>query len=400
MDVQLRDTGGSALGFNGFDIDSFRILGADSSSDATGMKIRGVGLLDLSMYPGDALYPWWGNAYSDYATAIAGTSPAVWEADFGVADIGSINACHDSDNCYWEAFYVEIWDPDAATMSDSDCKATYLPSVYWCPEWSPTPAPRTAYASTARRRTSAHSACSPGSGRFQLVPTLVRDLDGDGKYSAELAPVQISGTGAYTGAAWLQSITPVHTLSTPLWVFDSAADEVTFWLDDSVRWPLDRHLVPPAGLTFRGTEVPGAARFAVEEAADNALPNLQVDTSWTCAAPSPDEVIDPTAGYTATLADLGCMGGWAQGLTIRPGALHSASVMGVEPYGQPSLLQTVPLDPVAGGDHFVFDKGGLYIEGVVGTRHPSTGANVTLLHAKLDGGELCDTGPHFFPAEQ
>jgi len=235
---------------------------------------------------------------------------------------------------------------------------------------------------------------------FQLAQAFVRDRDSDGQVGIELAPVQISGTGAYTGAAWLRSITPVHALTAPLWAFASAADGATFWLDDSVRWPLARYAVPSGGLSLTGAEIPGSARYAVEKADDDALADLRVDLSWTCVAPLPDEVVDPGPGYTTTLDALGCTGGWVQGLTIHPGAFHSASVMGVELYGQPSLFQTVPLDPVAGGDHFVFDKGGLYVEGVVGTRSPGTGANVTLLHAELDGVELCDTGPHFFPDEQ
>jgi len=64
--------------FNAFDITGFSIIGEDSSSDPTGMNVRGVGVYDITSMSLEHFYPFYGNFYSDYLTPYAGAYPTVW----------------------------------------------------------------------------------------------------------------------------------------------------------------------------------------------------------------------------------------------------------------------------------------------------------------------------------
>ncbi|MCP3977990.1 MAG: hypothetical protein GY716_01490 [bacterium] len=315
---------------------------------------------------GNGAYPSELNHASGDALATGATG--MWLAE---PDPGSINNC--SPDCDWWDVIVEIQDP---LRPEADLCDDYVPEVEVCFAWAYT---------SAERDTTADSACVPGSGRFQLLPWNVINNDGDSSRSVILKPIQVGGTGAMTGSAWIEDIDVIEAQGQTLRVIRSG-ETFRFAANDVLVDPLQ--VSHPASAPLPPNTVGGGAPFVLSEIPETTNSLFLADMTWNCAAPQPEDVVMPTPGYLLGLSEPACAAAWPQKLILRPRPFANPVTLDVEPYGQPRDRVRLALTESPDGKSFRFSRGDLVIEGVL-VSHNLSGATIRLDKVDFLGQPLC-----------
>jgi len=241
------------------------------------------------------------------------------------------------------------------------------------------------------RRANPDHVCLPGSGRFSLLSKAFFDRDGDGVGVLEAVPVQVSGGGQMTTAAWISTIDVVQDGGYDLRVIESDAlfsfDALDMLVDsEEVSFAVE------ATNAYSPGEVGGHPPFVIEELhIDEAGPML-VDMSWTCGA-SAEEVLQPP-GYVLELSQLGC--GVPQDLVVRP--LGGGERVAFELYGLPNIHVDAALEQSARGQEFSLERGGFAAAGAILASGPAM-ATVVFDELSYLGAPVCSTGSYGLLAE-
>lgn len=254
------------------------------------------------------------------------------------------------------------------------------------------PLPVAAAAHLYGRTFPASSSCRPGSGRFSLLP-LGPVHDGHREASAILMPVQVSGTGSMTGEAWITRVGVVDNHGALLSVAESPRLVSTDGSSRMLR-PVTLALPPaPETLSLAPGLVGGDTRFIVEGSTRTSLMSYEVDLEWTCeAAPGVGSVPRP-AGFSISLAELGCVGDWPQRLTLRPSGRDGLGALQVEPYGMNSPGVHVKLWDLAPRQRsFAIQERGLSVSGRLLFSDEGLGPLLALDEANISGIPVCDPG--------
>ena len=314
--------------------------------------------------------------------------PGLWTGLSG--DLNNLDACHPV--CEY-VLAAEVQDParsyDATDTSFNECEDYDAMSV--CVTWEHTESSRTA---------PTESTCSAGTGTFTLVPRRAIDRDLDGAYSLVLVPIQTSGTGAPTNAAWINKITVLESQGQALRAIK---------VNKSYRFDTTDQLVDPVAvsrlLSAQGTVFPngvvsgGAPFVAVEVPGATTLP-LTVSMEWSCGTLLPQEDIAAPTGYTFDLADLGCPGAWPQLFTIRPLPLITPNHLSLERYGSVADHRVIRLvDDVGGSKTFTWSASHLKVSGTFVSASPAAGAVIDLDEVSWRGISLCQPGTYVLPPE-
>jgi len=307
-----------------------------------------------------------------------------WTAGAAGAQVGSLNSC--TPNCWWNGIHVEIQDNARADAEQCD---EYIPEVDVCLTWLYT---------NSGRAAPVNSTCVPGSGQFQLIPFRTINRDQDSGRAAIMFPVQKSGTGVMTGTAWINNINIVKDQGLTLRVIHANKD-YRFDENDSLITPNLVSSEVASTTTFWNGVVSGGAPFVLNEAPGNTQGDFVVDMSWSCATPLPHEEFQMSQGYTTSLNELGCIGGWSQKLTMRPIPFLSPTTLRLSPYGLVNDSIDFHLDTQSGWV-FAFSKGDISIDGELLTFDSQVGATVRLDKAEWFGVPICSPGTYLLPVEQ
>ena len=330
-------------------------------------------------------YPNEYNLYSDDLSAASASGG--WLAD-GSGKLGNLNS---KPRELRDSTHVEIRDTTRAAAAPNTCGYYTSDSdaeVQACFDWS----------YTSRRMAPVNSTCSAGSGEFQLVPRRRVNKDNDSSSSLSLVPVQISGSGTMTSAAWINQIHIVEDQGATLRVV-KLNKSYAFSSSDHLVAPLDTVALMSSTTTFANGVLTGGAPFVVEEVPNSTTNDFRVDMTWTCDTLGDTEVVSPPQGYTFSLSDLGCYGSWPQKITIRPVPYGDAQSMQVELYGMvwgdlnPKLVEN------DGERDFSFSRSGLQVSGAL-LSYDGQGASIRLDSASYLGVNLCSTGTYSINPEE
>jgi hypothetical protein len=238
--------------------------------------------------------------------------------------------------------------------------------------------------------TSSEAECAPGSGRFALAPHRNGDRDGDSLLHVSYLPMQLTGTGVMTRFASVTSISKVSGSTAQLRVLRTRG-AFGFTQQDLLTSGSSISTVISATHTFSSGSVSGNPVFVAEEVAESALDAYVVDMQWTC--PAATGVTRPK-GYQFRLSDIGCVGN--QKMTLRYAT--SPKRVYLEQYGNSAFYLVEPTVSTTSGEAFVFEEGGLTIDGVLLSSNSNT-AQVRLDEISWKGVSVCSPGTYTFVAE-
>jgi hypothetical protein len=377
---------GGLLRLGSHDIVGIEVLGFYTSVPPNESTLRVVGVADALAMSGaypltEHQYPSLGNFYSAALTADGDTSSfdfIEWFASGDAAESAGLSAC--TPDCVWEDIYLEIRDPVRALAGDC---YDYIHETWVCfeLEWA-----------DATGESTEDADCVAGSGRFLLAPLRRFDHDADGLATRVLAPVMVSGTGALTGAAWIQHVSVVAPPSTgALKVVHAQLNGLQFGPDDRITNAASAVTSLTAeGITFNET-VSGTAPFVHERyvPSNDLLP--MVDLQWTCHTLPADQVLPAPTGFAVTLASLGCFGDPAQKIILRAGMQAGEPMASVELYGAPRTRVRIPAVAVQGGLQLTYQRGGADIQAILRPNGPQ-GPTLDVQHAQFMGADVCDAG--------
>ena len=316
----------------------------------------------------------------------ASTTASGWEVNSTL--LGNLNSCYP--NCDWCEAVLEIQDDDA--VANDDC-GSYEPSS----SYDPIELCLIFQEASGARSAPVDSTCVAGSGRFQLIPRRLIDRDDDSSSSVILSPVQVSGSGALTGHAWITDLDIVEDQDQDLRVIKPNAQ----FRFDSADTLVDQAVVSlPLQATndFTSGAVSGGAPFVAVEILDTTTADFVVDLQWTCGTLPPSAERVPYQGYTVSPEDLGCTCSWVQELTVRPFPHAVPKYLDIERYGHVEDRVRVRLEAVPAGHDFDHRIGTLRLRGTL-TSYDSNSATIDLDEASVDGVNICTTGTYTLPAE-
>lgn len=301
-------------------------------------------------------------------------------------DVGNLNGC--AGECVWQNTVVEIQDP---TRTAAETCGDYTPDIEVCTTWleqSPT------------RSAPVESTCEAGSGRFRLIPRRLVNKDADAYASVIMTPIQISGTGALTGEAWITSLDIVEDQGKTLRILKPNRNFHFNGTTDMLEEKNTVSLLLLAENDFIVGKISGGAPIVVEEIAIATTPDFEVDLTWSCGTVPVAGERHPSQGYMVSPADLDCTGDWVQEFTLRPIPYLSPQWLHAERYGHVEDREAIKLTPaVAGGYNFDHKRGVVRFRGNISSMSPN-GATLTVTEASVAGVNVCDTGTYSLTPEQ
>jgi len=356
---------------------SFRIDGTETSpTPPDHVRIVAQVLED----DGSVSYPPEDNLRSDNDLS-ASEASGDWYLD--TTGVSSLNSCYPL--CEWGEVMVEIQDEDRTIANEC---SDYLPKVDLCLYFTE---------AAGTRSVPAESDCTAGSGNFRLVPRRMINHDGDSNFSLILTPIQLTGTGVMTGAAW---ITELDIIEDQEQSFRIIKPNATFRFDEDDEL-VDANMVSIALLDQNDWStgvVSGGAPIVAEELAGTVDADFRASIEWSCGTVPPAGQRNPPQGYVVDMDDLDCTGSWKQKFTIRPVPYASPTRLHIERYGHVEDREMAILRSTGNGYAFQLRRGEFNIRGVLSS-YNSQGATLVLNELSVDGQNVCDTGTYSLPVE-
>jgi hypothetical protein len=309
-----------------------------------------------------------------------------WSASAEETDLDHINTCPD---CFLMSYWAEIVDE---SRYDDDSCSDYLDELLICADIE---------YDDSRRRVPSNSQCVAGSGQFQLVPRWVLNKDNDSNRSVILKPIQKSGTGVMTSAAWISNITIIEDQGKQ---YNVSRFNKAYSFDENDQ--IVNELVNTIPLLQNSTNfmpgmIPGSTSFLLSEVHKDTIVDFIVDIDWTCGTVLTQEEVYPSQGYTFSLSDVGCVGSWPQKFTMRPLPFGAANRLSIERYGSYQGQETLFLTQGPNGeDLFSYQVGAIDIQGELISYDSTVGASIRIDVAEWDGYTVCTPGTYTLPVEQ
>jgi hypothetical protein len=329
-----------------------------------------------------AAYPNEGNFRSEN-TLTATESGGDWSLTS--AFLGNLNSCFP--DCDWQQVVVELQDPTRTAAST--CGA-YVPDVELCLYWQH---------AVATRSEPVEVSCEAGAGRFRLVPRRLVNYDADSRFSVILSPIQVSGTGHMTGAAWITDLDVVEDQGVALRIMKPSPGFRFDSGDQLVDQSINSMALSPTNSWLEGT-VSGGAPVVGVELLGTTTADFEVDLEWTCGTVPVQGERHPSQGYLVKPASLDCTGAWKQWFTVRPVPYLAPKYLHLERYGHVEDRQTIRLSPATGGGwNFDHKRGDFRLKGKLAS-YSSTGASLVLDEVSIAGIDVCDAGTYTLGPEE
>ncbi len=287
----------------------------------------------------------------------------------------------------------------ANTDDPMSCSGTYrprmfdVPSPYVCNDIFPTRIDFELVEILSAQKSPAQSDCTPGAGRFRLLPVHGFDHDRDGRYAMSFLPFQTSGTGVMTRRAWVTSISPVSVPSgyTLRAVHEDAGYDFSAADQLNNATAISTAITQPT--TFATGAMMGSPAFTVSEIMASESASFEVDMAWSCGTGG--TTVTRPQGYQFRLSDIGCPA--TQKMTLRYVNTAPKRVM-IEQYGNAAMSKVEPTVTTGQGQAFVFEVGDLMIDGAV-VSATSTQAVVRIDEVTWNGVSACTPGTYTFEVE-
>lgn len=305
-----------------------------------------------------------------------------WEVDS--AALSTLNSC--SFDCDWEEVVVEIQDDEREQSYECE---DYVPEVLLCLNWTEV---------SAMRSEPVEASCAAGSGMFQLVPRRLINKDGDSSFSLILTPIQLTGTGRLTGAAW---ITELNFVEDQGQAFRILKPNATFGFDSSdllVNKQLVSYALYDENDWSQGV-VSGGAPIVAEEIADTVDADFRAAITWSCGTVPVQGQRHPTRGYVLDPVALECSGSWKQKFTVRPIPYDAPSYLHLERYGHVEDREVLRLGQGENGYPFQIRRGDVIVRGRLAS-YNENGATLVLSKFSVASTEVCEPGTYNLPIEQ
>lgn len=320
--------------------------------------------------------------YRSENTISATESGGDWSVDSNL--LGNVNSCFP--DCNFGPFVVEI--QDSVRTAANEC-TDYVPRMEVCINYTEV---------SAARSEPVESSCSAGSGRFRLIPRRAINKDGDSNYSLILTPIQVTGTGRLTGAAWITDLDIVQDQGKTLRIIQP---NVTFRFNetDHLVDKDENSIVLSATNDWTEGAISGGAPIIGEEFPGTTTVNFIADMEWTCGTVPVQGERHPSQGYVIDPADLDCIGSWKQQFTVRPVPYLAPTKLVLERYGHVEDRESIPLTSGVLGYSFDYTRGDFHVSGRLAT-YDAEGATLVIDDASVDEVSLCDPGTYSLPVEQ
>ncbi len=316
---------------------------------------------------------------SDYGYASG--VPGAWGVNLSGPEVSALSAV--PADAEWQPFVV-IYDE----LADEAVCDEYLP-VRVCFDWSST---------VAHRDIPDDAECEAGAGRFLLYPVQIFDNDQDGQVSVIFQPIQVTGSGALTEAAWITAVEPVEVQEAALRVMKVGhplAVGFNDYLQDAGTVSVQ---VQAQGSSFNTGVITGGTGFYVQEVGGDLAAEFTVDLEWSCGSGT---TVTPQKGYmfdSSSFED--CSWAVPQKFVLRPRMVDGVPVsVRLMPYGNLGAWITVPVVKVGSVYTWEYSFLDFHAEGTI-DGWSAEDIDITLVDLSWSNIEVCDPGSYSLPESE